>query len=475
MFNCSNLSQATANIHECIQWQSRHYFSPKNPMDVLPEALIAPSRNLLQSSVFKDREAIDLSTIDFPTISMQNGLQPPVQYKSASATNHCVSMSLDFIKKARAYESLELAAETMKDGADADCALCSMAYDALLEANMYSSDTEEVLLDKLRSAAANVCGLSLGKEITLNMSPKEILSYLKNKMEPGEYIIRLPGHVASLIKNDKGLFLFDANQGTIDLAKAGDVWVMDFFAEYRINISERLTLIKVQGNQLDELESNCKEEIMSEHDLPPELKYRPLEQVSDRWEIAEFTHQDKTYHFVKDKLTGLIYNDNSQKAIRIKFALLIPRNIVENTLRTVYHTAMTAINLLKLSFSIVRGREKRLDCIERIKQSSRDILRVPILGIVGAFIAIYGVIKPYEGRRLYGRLERSLNRQNDHVNFFKKYYIAPCFIPVNFNSNGTDEDQIKEALKKYVIKMEGFNKHFMYNLFRGCFKTFKCL
>lgn len=473
---CSHLSNTFSNINDSIHWKSLNYSNAKKESDVPEDALIAPSRNLLQPEVFHARESVDISSIDIPTIAQQNGLQGLTHYKIAPMTNHCVSMSLNFIKNFVTSSSIELAAESMKDGADEDCARCSMAYEALRHANMYSEKGEEILLDKLRNSAANIFGLSLEKEFNLNMPLPEMLDYLKNKLVTGEYLIRLPGHIVTLIKSEKGLFLYDANQGTIDLTKAGETWFLRFLEKYKINFSEHLTVITVHNRTPDsQVKPYEKKEIVSEHDLPPQLKYRPLESASDRWEIAELTFRDRTYCFVKDELTGLIYNDNSKKMVRYKFCLLTPRNMADTTARTVYHVAMTAINLLKLPFSIVRGRKKTFEHIDKIKRSAWDVIRAPFFGIVGTCVAFYGIFKPYEGRRLYGYLERSLNRQNDRVDWLSKYYVAPCFVPLNFNVEDiNDEKQTIEILKKYVIKSQGFNKRFLFDLFCGWTKAFRC-
>lgn len=478
---CSRVSNTFSNINDSMHWKSLNYSNAKKESDVPEDALIAPSRNLLQPEVYHARESIDISSIDIPTIAKQNGLQELTHYKIVPMTNHCVSMSLNFIKNYVISTNIVQAADAMKDGADEDCARCSMAYEALQQANMYSEKGEEVLLDQLRNSAANIFGLSLEKEFILNMPLPEMLHYLKNKLVTGEYLIRLPGHpghVVTLIKNEKGLFLYDANQGTVDLTKAGELWFFRFLEKYKINFTECLNVIKVQNRTLDtQIKPYEKNEIVSEHELPPQLKYSSLESLSDRWQIAEFFFRDKTYCFVKDMNTGLIYNDNSQKMVRNKFCLLTPRNMVDTTARTVYHVARTAINLLKLPFSLVHGRKKAFESISKIKRSACDIIRAPVFGIMGTCVAFYGIFKPYEGRRLYGFLERSLNRQNERVDWFSKYYVAPCFVPLNFNVEVEDlnnEKKTMEILKKYVIKSQSFNKRFMFDLFCGWTRAFRC-
>lgn len=472
------MSSLTSILHvnDCIRWKVLNYSNSKKRPNIPKDILIAPSRNLLQPAVFHARKPIDVSSLDLATISKQNGLRDAAQFKAAPVTNHCVSMSLNFIKNFTAHRNIEQAAEAMRHGANQDCARGSMAYEALRHANMYAEEGESALLDKLRNSAANAYGLSLDRELNLNMPLIEMLDYLKNKLAAGEYLIRLPGHIVSLIKNEQGLFLYDSNQGTFDLIKAGEPWFIKFLEKYRINVNERLTLIKVSQKQTESGKTEFYErtEIKSERDLPPQLKYKPFSPASDRWEIAEFTFRDKTYNFVKDKLTGLIYNNNSKKLVHFKFILLTLRNMVmvDTTARTVYHVAMAAINLLKLPFIKVQERRAAL---KTIIQSTKDIFRAPLYGIVGTGVAFYGIFRPYEGRKVYGYLERCLNRQNDRINWYSKYYVAPCFVPLNFNvEDRNDEEQTMEVLKKYAIRSQSFNKRFLFDLFCGWTKAFNC-
>lgn len=463
-----------SHLNDCIRWQALNYSNTKQRTDIPTDALIAPSCNLLQPVVFHARESIDSSFLDLATIAKQNGLKGPAQYKAAPVTNHCVSMSLNFIKQFVAHRNIEQAAEAMRHGADQDCARCSMAYEALRHTNMYAEEGEAVVLDKLRNSIANICGLSLDKEWNLHMPLTEMLDYLKNKLTAGEYLIRLPGHIVSLIKNEQGLFLYDSNQGTFDLIKAGESWFIKFLEKYRINFSEHLTIIQVNQKKSEsgKIKFYERKEIKSECDLPPQLKYKPTIPASDRWEIAEFTFRDKTYNFVKDKLTGLIYNDNSKKMIHFKFFLLTFRNLVDTLARTVYHVAMAAFNALKLPLIKVKERKAVLKTIEH---SIKDIFRAPLYGIVGTGVAFYGIFRPYEGRKVYGYLERCLNRQNDRVNWHSKYYAAPCFVPLNFNvEDRNDEGQTIEILKKYAIRSQSFNNRFLFDLFCGWTKAFKC-
>nr|MBA3817150.1 hypothetical protein [Parachlamydiaceae bacterium] len=405
---CSQFSNHLSKANDSFNWHKHSYFASKKQENIPANALIAPSRNLLQAEVFLNRESIDLSCIDLATVAHENGLKEPFKCKVVSMTNHCVAMSLNFIKNFFSNPNIEQVAKEMENGADEDCARCSLAYDTLREANTYSDEGEEQLLGQLRNSAANVCGLSLGNELNLNMSLGEMNEYIKDKLTPGKYLIRLPGHVVALIKNEQGLFLYDSNQGTIDLTKAGQEWFLTFLEKYRINFSEQLIIIKVvEKRDAQRPELWEREEILSERDTPPQLVYpsenkfldpssenKSINPLLDEWEIAEFKFRDKTYGFLRDKQTGLIYNNNSKKILRIKFCLLTPRNIVETALRTIYHVAQTAFNLLKLPFCAVAGRRKALECISKIKRSSSDIFRAPLYGVAGTIVALYGLIKP---------------------------------------------------------------------------------
>lgn len=467
---CSFLS----NINDDIQWRCRQHYQKKQ--EISGKTWIAPSCNLLESNAFKKRKTIDLSSIDVKTIAQQNGLNVPTQFKAASITNHCVSMSLSFIKKISDQQTIEQAAQDLQNGADEDCARCSIAYTALYEANKNSPEISEVLLNKLRKAAANIFDLSFENEINLNMPLIEMSDYLNNQLKCGKYLICLPGHLVTLIKNEKGLFLYDPNQGTMNLAKNDDQTFVHFLEKYKIQFSEHLTLIKVADKQRDfrQVKTYQAEEILSLKDQkqPPKLKFRPFSPSSNKWTFVDLTFRDKNYPFIKNQLNGLIYNGDPKNLIRFKCCVLILRSLIDTPIRIVYHIAMSMISALKLPFCVFLARKNAIECTNKLKSSLSDIFRAPLYGIAGVGAAFYGVFKPYEGRELYGYLERCLNRQNDHVNWHSKYYAAPCFVPLNFGAiNRNDETETIAILKKFVIKIQNIHISYIFQAFCGWTKS----
>lgn len=431
--------------------------------------MIAPSKNCLQEDVYKQIKKLDLCSIPVEEAAKQNGLEVPAHYPTISKENHCVAMSLDFIKQFQENENIQVTAKAMEHGANEDCARCSTVYHALLNTNDNAKVDGDVLLGKLRNAAANLLGLRSEKEMILDMPLREMVDHLKNKTENGEYLIKLPRHIVAVIKNSDGLFLYDPNQGTINLTNCEPSFI-SFLEKYKIHRTETLAIVKIERQQTKSYHEGCvKEKISSTWDAPPLLSKKPL---NDRWEIAALTFRGKTFNFVKDKHSGYIYNDNTTKLLRFKFCLLTPRNLIDAAARTTYHVAMTIFNVLKIPFALVKGREQFYNCVKRIKTSAADIFRAPLFGVLGTFAAFYGIFKPYEGRALYGYLERSLNRQNYEVDRFSKYYVAPCFVPLNYNLHDKqDEGATISVLKTFTLRSTGLKKRFLFDLFCGWTKS----
>lgn len=449
--------------HSC-QWKALKLASDCRDHHIPSGALIAPSRNLIQYGVLGAREQLKRTNPrEISKLAQQCGLIAPFQFEAPSLVNHCLPMSLGFIKKFRENHSVNEAASSMSAGADKWCAKISMEYDALWKEkrrslhhlNPRNAVDEDPFLSNLRRFTAARFHLSFDKQLTLQMQVFEMIDYLKNQLSQGEYLIKLSNHVIALVKQEGRLYLFDANQGTIDLTKNCDQWLKEFLEKYSIDFSEALCLFRI--SELTDPFDQEEVTVLSKVKEGPKLDE---EKISERWTRLKFFFRGKTYNYIRDEQTHLIYNDNSIRLLCFKFCLLTPRNMIDASVRTIYHIAMTVINLLKLPFASLKGREQALDCLGRVIRSALDIFRAPTYGLICTLVSLCGIFKPYKGRALYGFLERCLNRQNnDLVDWSSKYYVAPCFVPLNVNlENLTDEDKTINILKRCAIKKEVVEK-----------------
>ena len=258
-----------------------------------------------------------------------------------------------------------------------------------------------------------------------------------------------------MIKEPEGaLYIFDPDLGTLDLSEetAAEAWFSKFQRFHRIHLTETLSLLRAQESPDASLPTLEKKMVIDDEVLKrPEISYQERE---GRWEKVEFYWRGKTTCFVRDTKTSYIYSSDSKKLIRIKCLLLGVKTPLDALCRTLYHVAMTVFRLIALPFcAVLKGKKRTFKLLKNSARSLADIFRAPLYGVAGTGVALYGVIKPYEGRRLYGYLERGLNRQHHHTSLRKKYYSAPCFRPINFNAAdpGNSESNQNEMKKMTLI------------------------
>ncbi len=439
------------------------------------KALIAPSRNLLSKEAFANRtQTISLDEKVQKIMQEQDLIIPKTFSQAATLSNHCVAMSLHFLKRFRQSKDIFAAAKVMQEGANEECAKTSLIYTQLFKANVDRIDdccSDEEFLSELREVAAKTLDLTFSEETTLRYPFEEIFPYLQKELASGEYVIPLPSHVVALVKDDHGnLVLFDPNQGTVNLGEEkGKEWFLRLLKQYKVHLSEKLPLLKVADYQMGKVENPKKFEITLSEEKP-ELTF---EKEKGRWGNALFKWRGKTHRLPWDSQTGYIYNKDSMRLLRIKCAMLIPRFLTDTTIRTCYHVALAVFRTLALPFAMVQGRKKAGQQLNKIGQSVADIFRAPFYGILGASAAFYGIFKPLDGRRLYGYFERCLNRQNDGVNLRDKYYVAPCFTPWNFEA-GNDQQATTDALKKIILRYEHFQGTPAVELFLGWRRALPC-
>ena len=140
------------------------------------------------------------------------------------------------------------------------------------------------------------------------------------------------------------------------------------------------------------------------------------------WKIPEesptFINGEKCY--IQDQTTGRLYLNDTKQIVRVKCALL--------TLGTpIVHTAAAIINLVVRVFKVISLQHfwgigsKAFNLKAQIQDFSEDLIRIVATPLFVQLSAIYGILNPYDGRKLYASLERFY--YNDSFN------LAPCFQP----------------------------------------------
>ena len=447
---------AFCGCSDYLKWQWSNACTP--PSTIPAAALIAPARNLLTAEAFTQRKQACPVDEKVQWIAFENGLAIPATLeKAAPIADHSLSMSLHFAKSYRHTKDIYMAAKLMQKGANLACAKTSAIFGQLFEYNVEQAIKNQVpendFVDHVQTTLTHTLDLAISKEIALHYPLDEILPYLQNQLAAGEYMIPLIDHVAALIKDEQGkIYLFDPDQGTVDLnTDQGKQWFLELLKKHKVHLTESLTLLKLSDYQPESLMPFEKMEM----NFPEESPKLTFEKKQDRWGLAVFQWRGKTYRLPWDSETGYIYNHDSDCLVRTKCFLLIPRTWIDAALRTIYHAAMAALRTLPLPFALVHNRQQAAEQLRKIKQAAFDILRAPFYAVLGTFAAIYGLLKPLDGRRLYSYFERSLNRQQEDAPWQKNHYAAPCFKPWNFEFRHDQAGAIKN-LKRISLQLKYF-------------------
>ena len=125
-----------------------------------------------------------------------------------------------------------------------------------------------------------------------------------------------------------------------------------------------------------------------------------------------------------DKTTGRKYLNESKGTVRLKcFFLALGTPLVH----TITSIAVIAFRLLKLAtlshFWMPKPEEKTYSIKNRLNDAGLDLIKIfaqPIGALGAELAAIYGVFKPYDGRKLYASFERAQ---------YGICILAPCFQP----------------------------------------------
>ncbi len=149
------------------------------------------------------------------------------------------------------------------------------------------------------------------------------------------------------------------------------------------------------------------------------------------WTVAHDTKKYKNSSepmYIIDSQTGDRYFNEDTDVIRFKCALLTFGTPIVHTLAAIAHIAYNLIKLLSFyHFWKTLDNNNYENPEYNLKQRSLDagedlfhILFAPINILLLEFAALYGIIMPHDGRKLYASLERFA---------FDDSVLAPCFQP----------------------------------------------
>lgn len=142
-----------------------------------------------------------------------------------------------------------------------------------------------------------------------------------------------------------------------------------------------------------------------------------LELDGEKWEDGSPKH-------LIDRTTGQKYWNESEEVVRFKCVLLTVGTLFVHAIAGIINIAYRTLKLFSLyHFWESKEGEKSYDFKARLEEAGIDLLRIfsEPLAILGLELAaIYGIYRPYDGRKLYASIERA---QYNH------YVLAPCFQP----------------------------------------------
>lgn len=139
------------------------------------------------------------------------------------------------------------------------------------------------------------------------------------------------------------------------------------------------------------------------------------------WQWGECRGEPK---FLIDSSTNRKYFNECRGIVRVKSFLLTMGTPIVHVLAAVRNVAFIILKIMILVyFWIDKDGEDSYNFKARLTDVGIDLLRIIAtpLAIIGLeCAAIYGVFRPYDGRKLYATIERAE---------YDSYILAPCFQP----------------------------------------------
>lgn len=130
--------------------------------------------------------------------------------------------------------------------------------------------------------------------------------------------------------------------------------------------------------------------------------------------------------FLIDETTGRKYFNEWKGVVRFKCILLIAGTPFVHAVAPIVNIGYRILKLGSFShFWVPKSKEKEpeYNFKARRKEALIDVLRIPaslIVAVPLTLAAIYGVFRPYDGRKLYASTERAV---------YGDFILAPCFQP----------------------------------------------
>jgi len=149
-------------------------------------------------------------------------------------------------------------------------------------------------------------------------------------------------------------------------------------------------------------------------------------QIFNKWETEKngLVFENGRPMWLIDQTTGRKYLNESKTVIRAKCLLLTIGTPFIHLIVAIKNIAQRTLNVTNTSRRFVAYRNTQGVTFNAwLDYSKGDLIRIaaqPIAYIGLEIAAIYGLIRPYDGRKLYATIERAE---------YEKHILAPCFQP----------------------------------------------
>ena len=146
----------------------------------------------------------------------------------------------------------------------------------------------------------------------------------------------------------------------------------------------------------------------------------------NQWELDQtVVYRDtRVPKYILDQTTGRRYLNESKGTVRMKCFLLLLGTPIVHSIGLIVNVAYRALRLLTLyHFWKDIGEDIHYDFGARVYDAGTDFLRICTsqIAFFGLQVAaLYGVLTPYNGRKLYATIERAQ---------YGRSILAPCFQP----------------------------------------------
>lgn len=128
--------------------------------------------------------------------------------------------------------------------------------------------------------------------------------------------------------------------------------------------------------------------------------------------------------YVVDSATGRRYLNEGELAVSFKCVLLTCATPLFQSANLLLNLAYRVARLITGNSFYLKDGAKDISFNASLMQASEDVLRIiltPITFLLLEMAAIYGIVSPYNGRKLYASLECAM---------YEGPMLAPCFQPI---------------------------------------------